>query len=525
MPIGPTCSSDSPPWSWPHRAGAIVVLAALAVFGPSATAAAKTPGATYCYLGHCHRVLTLEETRRSAGRSVAIRTSFYDDCARDRYNPCRLTSSGEVFRPDAPDNAASPIYPDGTLLLAYYPVTGAAAVLRVNNTGPYHGRRLLDVSRATAEALGFAARGIADLDVMVLEAPRREDSLYRRHRRYRPVHGPIGRHASLAEAHVALTRVAGPFAAIAAAPAAAVIDAEVASAEVVGAGAAPVPDASSADPDRDAVPQSATWPSLTILASIPPGPDATVAHPQPFVPTDLSLVVAASADRSDVAVVQVHAVEDGLRTPTAPTASEPRSAGLDLLLRLPPAAERRPRPAETETEADADPGPADSGASGPHPLQRFAPAIARAPSTTPPADDREPASHVSGPIPREPRRETAHAPIETAPSIITDVLSALRRSARRGVTPAPLPDLSIGQGVAAVGSAWQVVTHLAGRARIAARAEPGPRFARGERRTVTDLSPEGRGAPRSHAHDVEMPAHSRSTPTTTDQPASGFSRR
>lgn len=185
----------------------------VAMFGPVGVAGmvdvaeAKSPGRSHCFLGRCHRVLTLAETRSRLGRTEILRASFYDDCARDRFNPCALTSSGEAFRPSAPDNAASPVYPDGTMLLLFYPATGAAAVVRVNNAGPYHSTRLIDVSVATAAALGFREQGLADLQVRVIAAPRPDEATYRRLRRYWPVHGPIGRHGSIAEAHVALVDV------------------------------------------------------------------------------------------------------------------------------------------------------------------------------------------------------------------------------------------------------------------------------------------------------------------------------
>ncbi len=113
-----------------------------------------------------------------------LSSSFYDSCKNDRLNPCGLTSSGEAFNPDAPDNAASPIYPDGTMLLVWSPESREAAVVRVNNAGPYWGDRKLDVSRATAERLGFKDRGVADLQVRVIDAPAAEEATYVKNRTY-----------------------------------------------------------------------------------------------------------------------------------------------------------------------------------------------------------------------------------------------------------------------------------------------------------------------------------------------------
>ncbi len=183
---------------------ATAVTGLTAYFGFSTEAEAKTPGSTYCYYGKCHRVKTLAETERLVGSKETLHTSFYDDCKRDSLNPCGLTSSGEVFRPHEADNAASPIYPDGTVLLVWSPVSKQAAVLRVNNAGPYWGNRKLDVSRAVADVLGFKSRGVAQLQVQVLDAPNSEQATYKRRRKYQAVPGPIGTYGSLEEARLSI---------------------------------------------------------------------------------------------------------------------------------------------------------------------------------------------------------------------------------------------------------------------------------------------------------------------------------
>jgi len=126
-----------------------------------------------------------------------ITASHYDDCKHGRYNPCGLTSSGEQFHADRPDNTASPIYPDGTMLLVWSPDTGRALVVRVNNAGPYWGDRTLDLSRAAAQKLGFEASGVGKLQVRVIKAPEPEEAVYVENRTYTPVPGDIGRYSSL----------------------------------------------------------------------------------------------------------------------------------------------------------------------------------------------------------------------------------------------------------------------------------------------------------------------------------------
>ena len=102
---------------------------------------------------------------------IERRASFYDDCKIDPGNPCSALSSGEEFHADRPDNAASPIYPNGTILALVNPKTHASALVRINNSGPYKKGRLLDVSRAAAEQLGFLESGTAQLKVTVMPAP------------------------------------------------------------------------------------------------------------------------------------------------------------------------------------------------------------------------------------------------------------------------------------------------------------------------------------------------------------------
>jgi rare lipoprotein A (peptidoglycan hydrolase) len=161
---------------------------------------AKTPGKTYCFVGKCHRVKTIAETQEMVGKEEAITASHYDDCSKDRYNPCGLTSSGEQFHPDRPDNTASPIYPDGTQLLVWSPENKRALVVRVNNAGPYWGNRTLDLSRAAAEKLGFEGEGVAKLKVKVIKAPEEAETKYVKNRNYDPVPGDIGQYASLDDA-------------------------------------------------------------------------------------------------------------------------------------------------------------------------------------------------------------------------------------------------------------------------------------------------------------------------------------
>lgn len=183
--------------------------------GGAGAALAKTPGSLNCYKSICYTVLSLEQTAEAVGVVQEAVASFYDDPRRDRFNPRRRTSSGEMFDWKTPDNVASPIYPDGTELLVWNPDNGVAAHVRVNNNGPFHSDRTLDCSRGLAERMGFLEAGIARLKVVVVAAPTPELARYERNRTYPRLAGYLGTFASLEQAAIGtrvghLVTAAGP---------------------------------------------------------------------------------------------------------------------------------------------------------------------------------------------------------------------------------------------------------------------------------------------------------------------------
>src|SRR6266446_1587217 len=83
----------------------------------------------------------------------------------------RLTANGEVFDMDSL-SAAHPTLP----MPCYARVTnlsnGKSLIVRVNDRGPYHGNRLIDVSNRAAELLEFKGNGVARVRVeYVARAP------------------------------------------------------------------------------------------------------------------------------------------------------------------------------------------------------------------------------------------------------------------------------------------------------------------------------------------------------------------
>lgn len=79
----------------------------------------------------------------------------------------RPMANGEKFDPQALV-AAHKTLPFGTRLRLTNPRTGRKAHVVIKDRGPFIKGRSLDVSRGTAEQLGFVAQGTAELQVEIL---------------------------------------------------------------------------------------------------------------------------------------------------------------------------------------------------------------------------------------------------------------------------------------------------------------------------------------------------------------------
>src|SRR5579871_3564276 len=76
----------------------------------------------------------------------------------------RLTANGEVFDMGAL-TAAHPTLPMPSYARVTNLSNGKSLVVRVNDRGPYHGNRLIDVSNKAAELLEFKGNGVARVRV------------------------------------------------------------------------------------------------------------------------------------------------------------------------------------------------------------------------------------------------------------------------------------------------------------------------------------------------------------------------
>ena len=76
----------------------------------------------------------------------------------------RLTANGEVFDMTSL-TAAHPTLPIPSYARVTNVRNGKSLIVRVNDRGPYHGNRLIDVSNKAAELLEFKANGVARVRV------------------------------------------------------------------------------------------------------------------------------------------------------------------------------------------------------------------------------------------------------------------------------------------------------------------------------------------------------------------------
>lgn len=98
-----------------------------------------------------------------AGTTFRGQASFYAD----KFNG-RPTSSGEIFDNGAL-TAAHRTLAFGTILEVRNVKNGRTVRVRVNDRGPFVDGRVIDLSRAAAEALGMIRDGVADVVVTVVE--------------------------------------------------------------------------------------------------------------------------------------------------------------------------------------------------------------------------------------------------------------------------------------------------------------------------------------------------------------------
>lgn len=79
----------------------------------------------------------------------------------------RLTANGERFDKFGL-TAAHRTLPFGTQVRVTNERNGRSVVVRINDRGPFHGNRVIDLSRGAAEAVGMLGTGTAPVKIEVL---------------------------------------------------------------------------------------------------------------------------------------------------------------------------------------------------------------------------------------------------------------------------------------------------------------------------------------------------------------------
>ncbi len=79
------------------------------------------------------------------------------------------TANGELFRPGTL-TAAHRTLPFGTKVRVTNLGNGRSAIVRINDRGPFHGRRVIDLAHGAASQLGLISSGIAQVKLEVLQA-------------------------------------------------------------------------------------------------------------------------------------------------------------------------------------------------------------------------------------------------------------------------------------------------------------------------------------------------------------------
>lgn len=112
----------------------------------------------YTVLGGTYEVMETSRGYREVGYASWYGTKFHG----------RLTSNGEVYDMYQV-TAAHKTLPIPAYVLVRNLENGEELIVRVNDRGPFHGDRIIDLSWAAASKLGYADSGVAQVEVIALD--------------------------------------------------------------------------------------------------------------------------------------------------------------------------------------------------------------------------------------------------------------------------------------------------------------------------------------------------------------------
>jgi rare lipoprotein A len=109
----------------------------------------------YTVLGKTYRVLPSSDGYRRRGEASWYGTKFHG----------RRTANGEVYNMFAM-TAAHTTLPIPSYVRVTHVANGRSIIVRINDRGPFHGNRIIDLSYAAAKKLDIIATGFATVDVV-----------------------------------------------------------------------------------------------------------------------------------------------------------------------------------------------------------------------------------------------------------------------------------------------------------------------------------------------------------------------
>jgi peptidoglycan lytic transglycosylase len=112
----------------------------------------------------------VSQTKKSKKKSQRGTASWYGSTHQGK-----RTASGEKFNMNAL-TAAHRTLPMGSVVKIKSLTTGKSVVVRINDRGPFAHGRIIDVSKAAAQKLGFIKRGTDRVEVSIVSSPRKPAS-------------------------------------------------------------------------------------------------------------------------------------------------------------------------------------------------------------------------------------------------------------------------------------------------------------------------------------------------------------
>lgn len=104
----------------------------------------------------------IKKTERYIGKVYEGRASWYGPGFHGR-----KTASGERFNQYAM-TAAHRTLPMGCMVQVTNKKTGESVIVKINDRGPFHGNRVLDLSKGAAQKLGLIKSGTGHIELKVL---------------------------------------------------------------------------------------------------------------------------------------------------------------------------------------------------------------------------------------------------------------------------------------------------------------------------------------------------------------------